>query len=426
MRDAEAMKELVSGMIPERRPARITYVASGSHLAPLILCDQLPAAQACEIVMTEIDANVQQGISEELATLEEAGCIRVKDPGSKIVSLPGERVWQLDLDGRNVVLKLRLTDPSDAAGLFSPQLLRGRDLLISHDWAGDPLGNLQVIREYLAAARALDTDPPLLMIADLQAHPYPVDLEFFGVVARSGFPYGHRDSDGGVGRHGRIELGTPVFGGAVLLDFKPPWWREMNDEELDAFFNFLLFNQFDLDRRNVITGGADPMLAPGLLDWYTGFGARDIRGRFLRPDGAYAVRMLEAAAHAGTAMDEELRERLGCRIELFRTLMALRAAGVDTLDLMPAARFERRPVPGDFPDGRMESLYHEALRKAGTFRNERAGLKDTSDRILERIDADENIRSMRQHCPPASSNVSDPESLKSHYKELLTWLDPAR
>ena len=388
LRNAEAMTELVGSLPPSERPETILYLASGAHLAPLVVCEALPGGRPCRLIMTEIDAGVQNGIEAGLEELQNAGCLRGLKSGPAIEGSSGRRMWSADLvGGRPVTVELRVFDPRDDAPLVTAALADEADLVISHDWTGDPLGNLQVIRWFLGAARERAGSPPLLMIEDLRRHPYPVDLDVFSPVASTTKPYGHRESDAGPGRHGRVELGTPIFGGGVLLAFSDPWWRKLSTDQLEGSFDFLLLNEFDIDRQNVLEGGEDPLLAPMLLDWWTGFGARDIDGSRIVPgaDGGTRKRAITAAIAARDVASPGIARIFSDRLRLYGVLLALRAQGVDTLDLMPAARFRRRPKPGAFPSEAMERLYRQALRHIDRMQAEREAFRPVAGELLEVI-----------------------------------------
>ncbi len=383
LRNLEAMLELVEALPPDQRPQTILYLASGDHLAPLGLCDLLPDGVPCRLVMTEVDGGVQEGIADALTELQSAGCLKAFESGPEIAGRAGTRRWTGKLGSRPFSIELRISDPELAAPLMMPEILEEADLVISHDWSGEPLGNLQVIDEFLQAARKNSALPPPLMIEDLQAHPYETDLRPFSPIAVSAENYGHRASDAGPGRHGRVELGTPIFGGAVLLSFADAWWRELSVEQLSSVFDFLLLNQFDIDRQNVLEGGSDPLLAPALLDWWTGYGARGIDGKAITPGpGGTRQRMIEAAIAARDAAGPEVSEVFARRLGLYRELLALRAQGIDTLDLMPAARYQRRPSPGHFPSDEMEQLFRQALRRIGVMRAEREAFAEEAKTLL--------------------------------------------
>jgi len=263
------------------------------------------------------------------------------------------------------------------------------DLVISHDWSGEPLGNFQVIHLVLQASRQNPGVATPLMIEDLGLHPYETDLLPFVPLSFSTRAYGHRNSDAGPGRHGRVELGTPIFGGAVMLTFADKWWRVLSEEQMESVFDFLLLNQFDIDRQNVLEGGEDPLLAPALLDWWTGYGARGIDGEAITPGpGGTRQRMIEATIAARQAAGPEVAEVFERRLGLYRSLLTLRAQGIDTLDLMPAGRFTRRPETGDFPSEEMERLYRQALRRVGLMREEREVFAEEASALLKILPPD--------------------------------------
>ena len=246
------MRELVEALPSGSGRRRVLYLASGAHLGAAGAVRGPAGRGACELVLTEVDPAVQGAIGGflgELVRLELASALDVGDP---LGASGGSRSWRLRLGSHPVTVTLRVE--GRGPGGAPPPLIRasdlaGADLVISHDWSGDPLSNLRVVYDLLVAARAAGGRAPLLMVEDLEQHPYPVDLSFFSPRARTRLPYGHRTSGAGVGRHGAVELGEPLFGGGVLLGFAAPWWREVDPDTLEGLFNFLLFNQFDDQRR---------------------------------------------------------------------------------------------------------------------------------------------------------------------------------
>jgi hypothetical protein len=405
------MLDLGRVLQPEGKQMTMLYLAAGDHVAPLGLCENLPEDVSCRLIMTEIDAGVQGGIAEALGDLESAGCIWALKSGPEIDGAQGTRTWTGKLGLRQFSIELRISDPERGAPLVTSEMLEGIDLVISHDWSGEPLGNLQVIWWYLQAARVNPGIPPPLMIEDLRKHPYETDVGPFLPAAATDAPFGHRASDAGPGRHGRVELGTPIFGGAALLTFDDPWWRALSDQQLESVFDFLLLNQFDIDRQNVLEAGSDPLLAPFLLDWWTGYGARGIRGEAITlGQGGMRERMIEAAIAAQNAAGPEVAEVFAARIELYGNLLALRAQGIDTLDLMPSARFKRRPAPNDFPTPEMERLYRQALRRVGMMRAEREDFSKEAGELLVGFPLD---------LAPGLLERADPDLLRRRYRQCV-------
>jgi len=408
LRNHGAMRELVEALPLEERPRRVLYLASGAHLAPLALCEALPEGASCDLTMTEVDPSVQGEIGDllgELVRLELASGLEVGEP------LPGggSRTWRLRLGSHPVSVTLRV-EPRGPDGM-PPRLIRasdlaGADLVVSHDWSGDPLSNLRVVYDLLVAARAAGGRAPRLMIEDLERHPYPVDLSFFSPLARTGQPYGHRTSGAGVGRHGTVELGEPLFGGGVILGFAATWWRKVDPEALEGFFNFLLFNQFDDQRQNVLEGGRRPLVVPALLDWWTGFGRRTISNRNLAEEPGARDRMLGAAAAVAARLEPPLRQRLACRLALYRSLTQLRAAGADLGPLLPVPGCCRTLEPRDFPSDAMESLYDEALANGAVRDADLAEEAKEATRRLERFNAPELVE-LAAECPVGAPSAAD-------------------
>ena len=130
-------------------------------LAPLALCELLPAGAPCSLVLTEIDGSIGKDVSallHELSRTERISALQLDNDG---------RFWQFQLAGHPVRIELELVG---RGSLVEPALVHDADLVINHDWSGDPLGILMVVHELLLALRSLDGAPPMLMIEDLERH----------------------------------------------------------------------------------------------------------------------------------------------------------------------------------------------------------------------------------------------------------------
>ncbi len=423
LRNADAMLEMVTALPPAERPASILYLAAGSHLAPLDLCEALPAGAPCTLRLTEINPAVQGPIQGLLETLRLAGTISDLVPGDTITGPAGERRWRFGLAGHPVTLELVVRTAGE--GGAPPPLVLAADLdqarlVVSHDLTGDPLGNLRVIQQYMLAAREADLfPPPPLMMEDLERHPYPVDLSLFVPRARSALPYGHRTSDAGVGRHGGVELGPPLFAGGVLLTFSDPWWREVEPATLAGVLDFLLLNESDTRRQNVLEGGAEPLLAPALLDWWTGFGYRTIAEQDLRGDPAARQRMLAAVQAVLPRLSRELGQRLACRVRLYRSLLELEAAGGDLRPLLPSARPHREPQPGGFPSPQMEELYRAAEARGELYRHDEEQGRLQARELLVSL-ASPGWQNLLASCPVELPSAGG--DWAATYRSLAAWL----
>lgn len=417
VRNHETMAAAVAALDPEHRPEVIAYLASGSHMAPLGLCDLLPADSTCTLLYTEIDPEVQTAIGDFLSRAANAALIRELATDDPVAPDGGRRTWSFQAAERRIVLELRV-DP-DATGLVDAALLTQADLVISHDWSGDPLGNLAVIAQFLDAARAVDSDRlPMLLIEDLEAHPYPVDLSLFSPVARAAGPYGHRTSDAGLGSHGAVELGPPLFAGAVLLDFGSFWWRRVDSGNLASVLDFTILHRFDDGRRNILEGGPQPIVAPRLLDWWTGFGTRLPSGADLNASPAPRVDAVRAAAALRRILPPDLTGQVERQLLAYRSLLEARAAGSKP-DIPPPAGPDPTVLRADqFPTRRMSELHREALRHISRYREERARAAQLSAPALE------ELRTL-DLTPPEECAVFDPDGAdtaaawSAHYECLI-------
>jgi hypothetical protein len=375
--------------------------------------------------MTELDAGVQDAVDRGLARLAAARVARELDRGEPLPARGGRRRWAFGLGGHPTAVTLVARGPGGTSGrpaLVHAEDLEDVDLVVSHDWSGDPLVNLRVVLELLDAVRRRGGPAPLLMLEDLERHPYPIDLSLFGPRARSARPYGHRTSEAGVGQHGTVELGTPLFGGAVLLGFGDPWWREVPWDTVLGVAEFLVLHQFGTARQNVLEGGTDPLLAPAMLDWWTGYGYRTVAGPDLRSDPAVVHRMLAAVAEVLPGLPDDLRGRFGCRVALYEALLEVMARGGDRGELMPAAELTRRPVPGRFPSRQMEALYREALANADLYRQDLEREAALGREVLATL-AEPAWRERLAACPAATGeDAEDAAGWAARYRALEAWL----
>ncbi len=416
LRNVEAFRDLVRQLPPRERPRRIVYLASGSHLAPLALCEALPDGEPCHVTLTEVDGAVRAPISVLLGALARARAVeRLESDGGG--GGPGAR-WTFLLGTHPVAMELLVTPPPPGATSPVPaRIPDGTDLVVSHDWSGDPLANLRLVYDLLVAARARPGQPaPLLMIEDLQRHPYPVDLSFFSPLARTSLPYGHRSSRDGSTGHGGDELGAPLFGGGVVLGLRGLWWREASQPDLLSFFDFLLFNEFDSDRRNVLARGEKMILPPTLLDGWTGFGRRTVGGGDLFR-GPVRRDLILAATRLAPSLDSSLQQRLGCRLLYYRALTGLKGAGSDVSAFLPPGRepaaFEERLLSPD-----MERLFGEAKANEALLREE-SGSDSESTRQAASLLKSDVLQHVLDRCPvPFPGDAADAGGLPRLLREL--------
>lgn len=420
LRNAEAFRDVLRKLPAARRPRRILYLASGSHIAPLAACELLPRRSPCALTFTEVDPGVRRPLQAVLAELQAAGLVRRL---AFRENRAGGR-WAFTLSGRPVTLSLRIVErDARATSPVHAEVLGGHDLTISHDWSGDPLANLRLILDYLRAVRSRGpAPPPPLLLEDLERHPYPIDLSFFGPLARTSLAYGHRASrDGSVGHDGD-ELGPPLFGGAALLGFGDPWWRRVDDGDLAGFFDFLLLGEFDAERRNVLTRGGTAVVAPALLDWWTAFGRRTVESRDLFRHPEVRREMLSAAVRVTPLLDPVARRRLACRLVLYRTLAALKVLGYDTTLLTaPDGGFDERVLSPE-----MERAHAEARERTALQREEAEVEKGSLRGVATLLDTPE-ARAIVALCPLESTSPVTETGLALLYRSARrhAWQDAA-
>jgi hypothetical protein len=374
LRNYSAIKELFAGLPGGQRPARILYAASGDHMAPLVACITDPSTKPYAFIYTEVNPSAREGIDGFLKLLVHEGLALNLSSRPPVHENPGGAAWSFNLGRHPVSLTLvinpAIAQPGDNR-LYPAWALAQSDMVITHDWAGDQQENLRLVWEFLQSVRKSGTaGSPLMMLEDLERHPYPVDLSLFCPLSRTLRPYGHCEPlrlPAGLPKN--VEMGTPLYGGGIVLGFADTWWRGIDDTSLICAFNFLLFNQFDDERTNVIEGGTDPVLAPALLDWSTGFGYRAIDGQDVRLNRNIKPAMIERLSALAGTFSPPLAKRWGCRMLLYKAVLELKARGGTPDELFPPARYPRRL--GDpsrpFPSTGVETMAREAQSKEANY-----------------------------------------------------------
>jgi hypothetical protein len=359
LRHLAAVRELIAALHPAERPRRILYLGSGSHLAPLAACELLPLGASCELTLRERDPGVAAPLIALLQGLADDGTI------SRLATMTdaGGQRWSFALDGVAVHLRLDV-DPTTAPGEIGTLLragdLRTYELVVVHDWSGDPFENLRLLHQVLdlAAAEEAAAPLPLVMVEDLRRHSYGVDIAFFGVRAATALPYGHRETT-----PAGPEEGPPSFGGAVVLDLAPSWWRAANARQRSDLLDLLLVSQHDLRRRNVLAAGEPPRVAPVVLDWWSGFSSRSVRDADLRNEPDWRQRLLASTSRLTPLLTTQLAVRLACHHAAWAAALELLARGDELPDDGTVVDEASRP--------RWEADYRQALHAAPALRAER-------------------------------------------------------
>ena len=342
-------------------------------MAPLVACATDSSAKPYTFIYTEVNPSLHEDIDDFLRLLVREGIAS----NLKAVPPPSDHAdkfaWSFTFGRHPVSLALVIDSAEHGSGgnrLYPTWALTCSEMVITHDWAGDQQENLRLIWELLKSVRRTGASrAPLMMIENLEQHPYPVDLALFSPLAKTALPYGHRQLlklPSGVTPG--VELGTSLYGGGIVLSFADTWWKGVDDDSLISAFNFLLFNEFDNERLNTILGGPEPVLSPPILDWMAGFGTRSIEGEDVIKNRAIKETMVTNAPLLANYLPVTLRKRWACRMVMLWSLLELEASGAAVDDLMPSARFLRRA--GDsgfpFPTRTMEQRYEEAKAEAHT------------------------------------------------------------
>jgi hypothetical protein len=326
LRNHEAFSALWEGLGWRRDPLRVLYLASGSHLAPLVLLFSGAPAREAEFVFTEIDPAVPGRVRLALRRLEKHGLKGLKERAEG-----AETVFTFTFGPTRATLRI-VMGPKGGSGAgaapFTSAELERADVVITHDWAGDQRDNLALLADLMRAGCASRRQRPLaVFMEDMEAHPFPVDLAMFHPEVRTPLPYGHLDHvrlpDGA---RLKAEDGLALYGGAVVLT--PDWkaWCALGPRPMETVFNVLLFSDFLFDRLNVDLVAGRRVAAPPMLDLGTGYGYRTIGGEDVRGDADFPFRLLHDALDLTPGLPGPLRAAWCRRMEAFGN--ALRRAAV--------------------------------------------------------------------------------------------------
>lgn len=322
LRNAPAFADLGSRLSLPGSPVTVAYPASGDHLAPLALCEADRSARPYRFLLGDSDAARARELARGLKELEGEGLLRglAEETGRR----PGETRWKARLGRHPLEVVFRVTAASPLSLVEEEWKGGGRiQAVVVHDWSGDPFENLHMLYGFVRLLRGRAAAPvPLLLLEDLERHPYPVDLTLFSPAARTGLPYGHRGKKEGC--EDGEELGTPLFGGAVALSFSDRWWERVSEGDLPWVFDFLWFSLCDEERRNVLRGGGEPLLAPWPADWVSGYGSRSVAGGDVRDLAGFRLTLVRKAVSLESLLSPALRPR-------WRSLLALYGSALDAV-----------------------------------------------------------------------------------------------
>lgn len=386
IRNHRAFLELWEGWGWTGPEIRVLYVGAGSHLAPLVFLHGSRRLRRADFVFTEIDPAAARRIEILLSGLVALGAYR--DLTIALEPLPDpaldarwRKALQSDAAGRlrsspeaflkyyesataglkappGFVADYRFFAGSTAARIsllvgardaapggtayFRYEDLSRADLFVTHDWDSAPRGNLQVLYDVLSSCRAGGAKRvPAVMMEDLGTHPDPVDLSFFGPVARSQQGYGHQE----YARLGGVKLdaedGAALYLGGVVLAPSQQFFGGLTPRRIEAFFDFLLFKDAPYERRNADVVAGNRVLAPLFLDLYSGFGSRNIRGEDVSAAPGFLARLTEDACgllNEDWSGQEAARDRWCEALARFRRSLQARVGRDDQQFLTDAAK----------------------------------------------------------------------------------------
>ncbi len=344
IRNHRAFWSLWSALDWKKDTINVLYPGSGSHLAPLVFLYGPNRLREASYTFTEIDQSAPVRIEALLRTMERGGmCSGVTVAMAPMKHTGFDESWAEALSSKDAKalrsypeifiswylsavrrfhvspgfsadftfrvretrarIHMLVSVPRDEApgstAYYQQSDFNGADLVISHDWDSSPRTNLEVLYDLLNSSRIAQRKAPLfVMMEDLRRYPFPVDLAPFHPLAVSATPYGHRERvylpDGS-----RLdsEDGPSLYGGGVLLKPDIQRFNPLNPQQLETFFNLLLFSGYLYDRGNVDVLDNCLVTAPPLLDLGVGYGYRDILGRDRRGDGEFPSKLAEGAIH---------------------------------------------------------------------------------------------------------------------------------
>ena len=336
VRASAAFADLGARLPLPGKTVTVAYPASGSHLAPLALCQADRGSRPYLFLYFDSDGALGEELARGLKRLADGGPVAsLREEGWE-----GARRFWFRVGDHAVEIRFRATparDPLAPLEDLGPGF-GGISAVIVHDWSGDPYENLELLYRYLRLLRKTGAEsPPVLILEDLRRHPYPVDLTLFSPVADSAKPYGHRGP--AFDCRGEAELGAPLFGGAVALSFRDRWWAKAAEGDLPWIFDFLWFSLCDEERRNVLGRDPDPVLAPWPADWAAGYGSRSVTGADIRTLAGFRITLLRKAQAAEGLFGPDLRRRWRSLLELYRAGLRCIAAGAPDGTLGRPLRF---------------------------------------------------------------------------------------
>ena len=342
IRNHKAFWEMWNSWAWKKDTLRVLYPASGSHLAPLVFLYGNKTLKEVSYTFTEVDQSspvrmqallrtmergkMCSGVTLELAPMEHAAFQErwaqalaskqatvlhshpevfiswyleaVKD----LKTSPGFMVdFRFTVGSTRARIHMLISVPIDreqgSTAYYQQRDFKAADLIVTHDWDSSPRTNLEVVFDLLNSSRLAGRKAPLaIMMEDLRRYPFPVDMALFNPVAASTSPYGHQQHafmpDG---KRLEQEDGPALYEGGVILEPDLSAFNPLPPPQLETLFNLLLFAGQMYDRRNVDVIDGCVVAAPPLLDLGAGYGHRDIRGRDLRTDGQFAVKLVEGA-----------------------------------------------------------------------------------------------------------------------------------
>lgn len=367
LRNRKAFIDLWKNLGWKEKRLSVLYLASGSHLAPLSLLATGPPLDAAEFIYTDIDPLVPERVGALLRRMEGEGLSDLRESPWN-----GGREFRFHFGRTAVSLRVAVETIGAAPGVppsSDPKMLRGADVVVTHDWSGDPRDNLAILFTIVETACSMEGGrPPFVFMEDLERHPYAVDLTLFNPKARTGRPYGHREhARSPDGTRLEAEDGPPLFGGGIAL---APDWNALcalGDAQRETLFDTLLFSGQLFDRGNVDIVGGVRLEAPALLDLGTGFGYRDIRGARRQGEPGYLSALASRAAALLGPLRAHGMEAPWCRI-LDRFMNALKRAAAVDADAWLAAAAERSNDQG-FPLGlEQRQMLKEMLANQAPYR----------------------------------------------------------
>lgn len=327
IRHYKAFKEILHNFNYSKEKITVLYPASGAHIAPFEIFHNGNFKEV-NFIFTEIDVKVIPKLEILLQEMQKEGSY--KNLSSKIFPLENLKYYKIPpptvISSQDIIknwVEKTINETGEAPPLkvifsfeykksivnlhlifkgnviengitdyYRPEDFEKADLLISHDLSFDPRENLALLKTFIDSACILNKNKIFVLIEDLENYPQPLDLSLFNIVKRTNKPYGHSSyfklPDGNILE---TEGDFSLYEGAVLLEPNLELFCKLNNYERNTIFNLILFKDYAFYRKNYDLIDGKKIPAPILLDYYIGFGYKDIEKNDIRKKNDFLLEL---------------------------------------------------------------------------------------------------------------------------------------